>query len=265
MQTSSASQEAAPGGARRAVGLAASAGAIALAALLAGCAGDGTEAGAGRLPYRTKVTDAETTAAQPVLTPSMVYVEDFDLEVVPHPEQQGLLGGGGGGGPVRQVLGELRGESQDPAEKARTLVDRMSTEIVEDLEAKGIPARRLRAGDPMPSEGWLVRGVVTELDEGNRIRKAVVGFGAGKSQLTLYVNFSNLSEGAAQPFYSFEASNNSGDMPGGAAMKMNPYAMAAKFVMSRNADEREVDHTASTIAVQLQERIQGGGEAGAAQ
>lgn len=194
--------------------------------------------------------------------PSMVYVEDFDLEVVPHPEQQGLLGGGGG--PVRQVLGELRGESQDPAEKARTLVDRMSMEIVEDLEAKGIPARRLRAGDPMPSEGWLVRGVVTELDEGNRIRKAVVGFGAGKSQLTLYVNFSNLSEGAAQPFYSFEASNNSGDMPGGAAMKMNPYAMAAKFVMSRNADEREVDHTASTIAVQLEERIQGGGAAGLA-
>jgi hypothetical protein len=58
-----------------------------------------------------------------------------------------------------------------------------------------------------------------------------------------------------KPFYDFEASNNSGKMPGAAVVKMNPYAAAAKFVMSRHADEREVRNTAETIAERVAEQL----------
>jgi hypothetical protein len=222
-------------------------------AALVGCAGDGTGPGAGMLPYRTKVTATKTDAAQQVASPSVLYVSDFDLDIAPPSSpQQGILPGNG---PVRSVLGELRGESQDPAEKARQLVALMSRTIVEDLTEKNFVAQRLLPGQPTPTEGWLVRGVFTEIDEGNRLRKAVVGFGAGKSQLDLYVNLTDLSQGVGQPFYRFEASNNSGNMPGGAVMKMNPYAMAAKFVISRSADEKQVTHTAETIAEQISEKL----------
>lgn len=225
---------------------------VLLPVLLAACAGDGTGPGAGRLPYRTKVTEATTPAEQPSAAPTIVYVQDFELEVAPKADSQTILPGRG---PVRSILGELRGDDQDPAERAHKMVNLMSTTLVEDLTEKGLRAERLLPGAPLPAEGWLVRGVVTELDEGNRVRKAVIGFGAGKSELTLNVGFVDLAKDASQPFYTFEASNNSGDMPGGAAMKMNPYAMAAKFVMSRNADDREVQHTAETIALQLTERL----------
>jgi hypothetical protein len=139
----------------------------------------------------------------------------------------------------------------------------MSASIVQDLTGKDLVAQRLLPGEPLPSSGWLVRGVVTEFDEGNRLRKAVVGFGAGKSELELYVNVVDLAKAPTTPFYTFEASNNSGDMPGAAVMKMNPYAAAAKFVMSRNADQKEVTHTAETIAEQISERLKATAAAGA--
>ncbi len=227
---------------------------VGMAVLVAfvGCAGDGTGPGAGRLPYRTKVTESQQDPQQTPSAASIIYVSDFELEIAEQPaEQQPILNG-----PVRGVLGALRGESQDPAAKARELVDLMSMSIVKDLTEKQLSAQRLLPGELLPKTGWLVRGVVTELDEGNRLRKAVIGFGAGKSQLELYVNVVDLAKAPTTPFYTFEASNNSGDMPGAAVMKMNPYAAAAKFVMSRHADEKEVSHTAETIAEQISERMQ---------
>lgn len=54
------------------------------------------------------------------------------------------------------------------------------------------------------------------------------------------------------PFYTLEASDGSGKMPG-AIVKFNPYVAAAKFVMSRNATERDVKRTASAIAKAIAE------------
>ena len=100
--------------------------------------------------------------------------------------------------------------AQDPAAKAHQLVSLMSQSMVDDLADKGLHAQRLFPGDALPRAGWLVRGVVTELDEGNRLRKAVIGFGAGQSELQLHVNLVDLAKDRDAPFYGFEASNNIG-------------------------------------------------------
>jgi hypothetical protein len=220
---------------------------LALPLLIAACAGNGTGPGAGTLPYRTKVTDVEG-ASVPAGVPGVIYVQDFDVDVAEQPPEQRE-------GPVRSVLGAMRGETQDSAAKAHQLVSLMSQSIVDDLDDKGLHAQRLFPGDAPPRTGWLVRGVVTELDEGNQLRKAVVGFGAGESELQLYVNLIDLAKDRDKPFYGFAASNNSGKMPGAAVVKMNPYAAAAKFVMSRHADEREVRNTAATIAERVSEEL----------
>jgi hypothetical protein len=62
--------------------------------------------------------------------------------------------------------------------KALSLVDTMSTEIVEDLTVEGIAATRLTANDPLPKQGWLVRGVFAKVDKGDRVKRAVIGFRA---------------------------------------------------------------------------------------
>lgn len=43
-------------------------------------------------------------------------------------------------------------------------------------------------------------------------------------------------------------------MPG-AVITMNPYVAAAKFVMSRSASEKDVEHTAAKIAAEIVKRV----------
>lgn len=204
-------------------------------ACLAGCGG-------GIGPHSPKVTPVTSVEPAPKTRPTMVYVTDFDLEF-PQASQQnpGLLRQG--------LLGQLRERLQggDPVQKAHAQVELMAASITDDLIGDGVPAQRLYPSDPKPTSGWLVRGVVTQLDEGNQLRRAMVGFGAGESELTLWVGVTDLARNPDAPFYTLDASDASGKMPG-AMVKFNPYVAAAKFVMSRHASEHDVKRTASAIA-----------------
>jgi hypothetical protein len=217
---------------------------IARWAVLVACAvGCGTGIG----PHNPKVTPVASVDPAPRTAPSMVYVTNFDLQFPQGQEQNpGLLRQG--------LLGELRQRIQggDPVQKAHAMVDLMAASITDDLVSDGVPAQRLHPGEARPARGWLVRGVVTELDEGNQLRQAVVGFGAGASELSLWVGVTDLARDPDAPFYTLDTSDSSGKMPG-AIVKLNPYVAAAKFVMSRHSSERDVRKTASAIAKAIAE------------
>jgi hypothetical protein len=175
----------------------------------------------------------------------MVYVTDFDLQFPdgaspPASSRQGLLG---------RIQDRLRGG--DPVTRAHALVELMADSLVDDLNNAGLPAQRLYADDPRPTSGWMVRGVVTELDQGNQLKRAMVGFGAGETELQLWVGVSDIARNPDAPFYTLEAADGSGKMPGAAVVRLNPYVAAAKFVMSRHASERDVTRTASEVAKEI--------------
>jgi hypothetical protein len=203
---------------------------------LSGCGG-GVE------PHQPKVTPVTSGDPAPTTRPSIVYVTDFDLEFPPGAQSQdaSLLRQG----PVARLRERVQGG--DPVTKAHAAVGLMAASITDDLNSDGVPAQRLHVGDLRPTSGWLVRGVVTELDEGNQLRRAMVGFGAGESELQLWVGVTDLARNPDAPFYTLEAKDSSGKMPG-AVVKFNPYVAAAKFVMSRHATDRDVKATASAIA-----------------
>ena len=203
---------------------------------LAGC-------GSGVGPHQPKLTPMSSAEQAPKTRPAIVYVTDFDLEFPQGSQSQdsSMLRQG----PLARLRERLQGG--DPVTKAHAAVGLMATSIADDLVDDGVPAKRLYPGDPKPTSGWLVRGVVTELDEGNQIRRAMVGFGAGESELQLWVGVTDLARNPDAPFYTLGASDGSGKMPG-AMVKFNPYVAAAKFVMSRHATERDVKQTASSIA-----------------
>ncbi len=203
---------------------------------LSGCGG-----GVG--PHQPNVTRVTSGDPAPKTRPSIVYVTDFDLEFPPGAQGQdaSLLRQG----PVARLRERVQGG--DPVTKAHAAVGLMAASITDDLNSDGVPAQRLHVGDPRPASGWLVRGVVTELDEGNQLRRAMVGFGAGESELQLWVGVTDLARNPDAPFYTLEAKDSSGKMPG-AVVKFNPYVAAAKFVMSRHATERDVKATASAVA-----------------
>ncbi|HTQ97797.1 MAG TPA: DUF4410 domain-containing protein [Candidatus Acidoferrum sp.] len=171
-----------------------------------------------------------------------VYVSDFDLDAQNFQADQGRT-------KVVQRPGIIEGprkREQDPAVQAKKTVDEMATNIVNDLKKAGYKAERIGTTDAKPSTGVWVHGVFTELDEGNRIHRAVIGFGAGEAKMDLYVTMNDLSH-PEQPLYSTAESGDSGKKPG-AAITMNPYVAAAKFVMEKNAPEKTVKKTASEIS-----------------
>jgi len=209
--------------------------AVALACL-AGC-------GSGMGPHQPQVTPVTNGDPAPRTQPSMVYVTDFDLEFPQGSPSQDTASMRQG--PLARLRERLQGG--DPVTKAHAAVGMMAASITEALNEDGVPAQRLSAGAPQPTSGWLVRGVVTELDEGHQLRRAMVGFGTGASELQLWVGVTDLARNLDAPFYTLEARDGSGKMPG-AIVKLNPYVAAAKFVMARHATERDVKSTASAIA-----------------
>jgi hypothetical protein len=192
-------------------------------------------AGAGRPQTATPPTQ------QPfIFTPgTLIYVSDFELDAENFQADEGRP-------KIIQRPGILH---KDPASEAKKLVHDMANDIVNDLKKAGYKAQRLNASDPRPSTGVWVHGVFTELDEGNRMRRAVIGFGAGASKMDLYVAVNDLAH-PDQPLYNASESGDSGKKVG-AAITMNPYVAAAKFVMEKNAPEKTIKKTAGDISQDL--------------
>ena len=207
---------------------------------LAGC---GTHDTAGnKLTGGTRVEGEATTAALPSTPARRVYVQDFALDVEATEPRTGLLG-------RPRLFQQLT--SEDPATHARRIVDELASALVKDLNAAGVPAERLPAGGALPADGWLVRGVFTEADSGNTLRRAIIGFGSGKTDMEVQVGVSDLA--AAQPTESFLVFGTITDpsrLPGGVVTR-NPYVVAAKFVLEKGAPQRDVEHTAKNIADEL--------------
>jgi hypothetical protein len=142
---------------------------------------------------------------------------------------------------------------QDPEYQAKKIVDLMAKSIVADLEKAGYKAERLPPGAAQPSTGAELTGVFTEVDEGNRRRRAIVGFGSGEAKMDLYVTLTDLAA-PQKPLYEMANNENSGKKLG-AVITMNPYVAAAKFIMEKNAPEKTVKKTASDIAKEVETHL----------
>lgn len=210
----------------------------AIVALLAACGG-------------AKVTDTNALAA-PAGAPTVVYVADFDLDA------SGVQQSGPGSLINRMRPGIIGsgplGVARTPAQQARDLVDLMANSIVDDLRKDGIAAERLALGMPLPAAGWLVRGVFLQVDAGNRLRRAALGFGAGATDLQVASTTDQLGAGAPRPLYTLDTHAQSGKLPG-AAVTLNPYVAAARFVMAGKDLDRNAKDTAAKIADQVKTRV----------
>jgi len=187
---------------------------------------------------------------QPTAMPGMVYVSDFAIDVAEVKEDGGILGQRGllrGG--ILQRRGPLERE-QDPAALAANLVRQLAASIVEGLNSRNVSAVRIPKDQSVPDKGWLVRGQFLQVDEGNRLRRAVIGFGEGATDMQIQVEVCNLGSHPDTPFLAFGTQTGSGKKPG-AVVTMNPYVAAAKFVLSKNATEEDVHHAGAEIAAEI--------------
>ena len=125
----------------------------------------------------------------------------------------------------------------------------MSESITKNLNKAGFNATRLAPGASMPTDGWLIRGVFTEVQEGNRLQRAMIGFGQGATDLQVVTKADNLAEGTISPLYRLETDAGSGKTPGAApTLVLGPYGAAARFVMAGQDLDQGVKQTAAKIA-----------------
>ena len=182
-----------------------------------------------------------------------IYIVDFELDAQNVQPDEGPGGRSGvlhSNGPVRRATGHGTG---DPAQH---IVNLMSDSLVSDFQKAGYIAQRVAPGSESVGAGYLVKGVFTEVDQGNRVRRAVIGFGAGQVNMQLYVNVSD----AAHPqenLYTLDKDDSSGKKPG-AVITMNPIAAGAKFVMEKNASDKVVKKTAKQISEEVIQKINAG-------
>jgi len=183
---------------------------------------------------------------------TIIYVSDFELDAQNvKTDKSGVIG------EVRPGILERprKREEHDPEAQAKKLVDLMSKCIVADLQKRGYKAERLENGSARPTSGAWVHGVFTEVDEGNRRRRAIIGFGAGNATMDLYVTLTDLAN-PEKPLYDMAKEQDSGKKIG-AVITMNPYVAAAKFVVEKNAPEKEGKKTASQISAEVVKQLSG--------
>ncbi len=193
----------------------------------------------------------QTAAPHKLAKNTKIWVSDFELDA-----GDVKTDNGGIVGEVRPGILERprKRREQDPEVQAKKIVDLMTKSIVEDLQKSGYNAERLLPGAASPNAGAWVHGVFTELDEGNRRRRAIVGFGSGEAKMDLYVTLTDLAA-PQRPLYEAADKENSGKKLG-AVITMNPYVAAATFVMEKQATDKTVKKTATDISKEVATHLQ---------
>ena len=191
--------------------------------------------------------DAPDQAAKPSFRPRLIYVADFSLDATADQQDKGLHG------PL-QIRKRLRDRvdqtEETPEEKAARIKDALARSIVSELTGRNVHCVRL-SGQTQPTSGsWLLEGEFVEYYEGDRLKKAVIGFGSGSSDMEVRVKLSEVMDGGARPIFDSTIEGRKNRLPGAVVTK-NPYVAGAKYVLSKKAPDREVKKLGSRIAEKL--------------
>jgi hypothetical protein len=125
-------------------------------------------------------------------------------------ENQGIVAG---------ALNSLKGttENERVTEIAQEVQNRMADDLVGGIRELGLPAERAKRGTPLPSDAIAVTGLFLNVDEGNKLRRTVIGFGMGQSQVDTQIQVYAPASSGPTKLLEFSTHADSGSMPGAAA------------------------------------------------
>ena len=190
-----------------------------------------------------KVTESKTFASASAPLPATIYVTNFDLEAF-----------------AIQGKGSSEGSPNTPA-VARTnnlgakLADLMAESIMTNLCKAGYRAIRISPETPLSSDGWLLRGSFTSIQKGNLPLRALIGLGAGKTDVQVVCAVDRLSTAPPELMYEIRTDAASGKMPGAMLTPM-PGLPVVYFILNRRDLEKNVKKTAAQIAAQIGQQLQ---------
>jgi len=191
--------------------------------LLAGCA------------TRVKETGGAAPSAASLPRPAMVVVDDFTVDPQAVQVDRGI------GGMARRGFS---GEDATAAKAADAAIvrDAVRQTLLKSIAGMGLPAQP--ASGAMPAGPYLeIRGDVLSVDEGNRTRRNIVGFGAGRSSVKVIAQVLYSAPGQPlQLLHSYNGNAESGRMPGLGLGAASAAASAAGAAVSTGAHAASIGH-----------------------
>lgn len=126
----------------------------------------------------------------------------------------------------------------------------LSKDIARALSSQNAPAVVLSTDAPLPTEGWLVRGVYYAIDNGRLISVPVPGSDEG-SNVEVTITVADCANDPKTPFavIGTEAAVKGQGIPAG----WNPDVIAAKFVVDKAKGQNALDALADQIATKILE------------
>ncbi len=134
------------------------------AALITGCAS-------------TKVTDRQSYVTGALPRPGQIWVYDFTMNPADVPADSELAKSGAPATPP----------SDEAAAVGRQLGLGISTAVVKEIQAAGMPAALATSATKPQVNDIIIRGYLVSIEQGSTVKRMTIGFGAGGSELTTMV------------------------------------------------------------------------------
>jgi hypothetical protein len=147
-----------------------------------------------------------TTLAKPMA----VLVRDFTVQPTDVTLDSGRIAR------LRRVMSGSN-DVQKQTVAAQSVIDALSNGLVEEIDKMGLTARRVAANDDVSATAAtvLIDGNIVSINEGNRAKRVVIGFGAGASDVETSVVLSYVAPQAiTRQLARFQAKGSSGYAPG---------------------------------------------------
>lgn len=195
-----------------------------------------------------KVTDKQGT---PTGIKHLIVV-DFYVPDAAMKQKDGLLQNG----PIRRGLFN-RQDNDDSSQKAREMSNLLAKSLTEklndneELQKLGIEADRESVPtEPTSTDTLVIDGAFVYVDDGGRLLQSGIGFGAGASKVELETEILDYSKTPCVQVLKIGSHSNPRRGPG-AILMMNPYVLAAKFVLSKDSSEKDVKKIAASLAKEI--------------
>ena len=153
--------------------------------------------------------------------------------------------------------------SAEELELGRATAASLSEQLVAKLEKEGIKAARASGSQQAPLHAVLIKGQFLDVNKGSRLKRVVIGFGAGSSRLEARVQAYQVLESGIQRIAEAEAESSGSKMPGmavpvGAGAAVGNVAVSAAVSGGMNIAKEArggMDADAGRMAEQIAERI----------
>jgi hypothetical protein len=156
--------------------------------------------------------------------------------------------------------------TQDEQQTARKAAQRLADDLVKGIQGLGLQAQLATVDQTaVPPNSAMISGAFIDIDEGNRTRQMVIGFGVGKADINARMRLATWNGSGETVLATFDTHVDSGEMPG-AAVTMGAGAAAQGGVTAgmavanagvsgvkayRSADDPMIDRMAEKMVVTL--------------